>query len=199
MKKWKLVISQGLLAGSLASVISTAVLAIAGRRESGSAAAPLNAVSHWYWGDEALRQNKADLAHTAAGYLTHHAAATFWATLYAALASDRPSLRTAPGIVLGAVATSATAGLIDFKFTPQRFTPGYEHRLSTGALLAVHAALAIGLAAGALALRDQYRDDEQPEDEEPEAPAPRIVRHVRAGRARYVEADDRSRFLKNTP
>ncbi|NDP63043.1 hypothetical protein [Polaromonas sp.] len=199
MKKWKLVISQGLLAGSLASVISTAVLAIAGRRESGSAAAPLNAVSHWYWGDEALRQNKADLAHTAAGYLTHHAAATFWATLYAALASDRPALRTTPGIVLGAAATSATAGLIDFKFTPQRFTPGYEHRLSTGALLAVHAALAIGLAAGALALRDQYRDDEQPEDEEPEAPAPRIVRHVRAGRARYVEADDRSRFLKNTP
>ena len=199
MKKWKLVISQGLLAGGFASVISTAVLALAGRRESGSAAAPLNAVSHWYWGDEALRQNKADLAHTAAGYLTHHAAATFWATLYAALASDRPALRTTPGIVLGAAATSATAGLIDFKFTPQRFTPGYEHRLSTGALLAVHAALAIGLAAGALALRDQYRDDEQPEDEEPEAPAPRIVRHVRAGRARYVEADDRSRFLKNTP
>jgi len=199
VKKWKLVISQGLLAGSLASVISTAVLAIAGRRESGSAAAPLNAVSHWYWGDEALRQNKADLAHTAAGYLTHHAAATFWATLYAALASDRPALRTTPGIVLGAAATSATAGLVDFKFTPQRFTPGYEHRLSTGALLAVHVALAIGLAAGALALRDQYRDDEQPEDEEPEAPAPRIVRHVRAGRARYVEADDRSRYLKNFP
>ena len=201
MKKWKLVISQGLLAGGFASVISTAVLALAGRRESGSAAAPLNAVSHWYWGDEAFDQNKADLAHTAAGYLTHHAAATFWATLYASLANNRPALRTTPGIVLGAVATSATAALIDFKFTPQRFTPGYEHRLSTGALLGVHAALAIGLAAGALALRDQYRDDEQPDYEEPsfsEAPAPRIVRHVRAGRARYVEAEDRVSFLKST-
>ena len=202
MKKWKLVISQGLLAGGFASVISTAVLALAGRRESGSAAAPLNAVSHWYWGNEAFDQNKADLAHTAAGYLTHHVAATFWATLYAALASDRPALRSTPGIVLGAVATSATAALIDFKFTPQRFTPGYEHRLSKDALLGVHVALAIGLAAGALALRDQYRNIEQPDDEEPsfsEAPAPRIVRHVRAGRARYVEADDRSSFLKSFP
>ena len=202
MKKWKLVISQGLLAGGFASVISTAVLALAGRRESGSAAAPLNAVSHWYWGDEAFDQNKADLAHTAAGLLTHHVAATFWATLYAALASDRPALRSTSGVVLGAVATSATAALIDFKFTPHRFTPGYEHRLSTGALLGVHAALAIGLAAGALALRDQYRDIEQPDDEEPslsEAPAPRIVRHVRAGRARYVEADDRISFLKSFP
>lgn len=198
MKKWKLVISQGLLAGSLASLVSTAVLALAGRRESGSAAAPLNAVSHWYWGDEAFRQQEADLAHTAAGFLTHHVAATFWATLYATLASDRPALRTTPGVVLGAAATSATAYLVDFKLTPQRFTPGYEHRLSNGALLAVHAALAIGLAAGALALRDQYRDDEQREDEEPEEPAPRIVRHVRAGRARYVEADNRSSFLENT-
>lgn len=201
MKKWKLVISQGLLAGGFASVISTAVLALAGRRESGSAAAPLNAVSHWYWGDEAFDRNKADLAHTAAGLLTHHVAATFWATLYAALASDRPTLRTTPGVVLGAVATSATAALVDFQFTPHRFTPGYEHRLSKGALLGVHAALAIGLAAGALALRDQYRDDELQKDEEakkPPAPVPRIVRHVRAGRARYVEAEDRVSFLKST-
>ena len=199
MKKWKLVFSQGLLAGSLASLISTAVLVLAGRRESGSAAAPLNAVSHWYWGDQALYLEKADLAHTAAGYLTHHVAATFWATLYAALASDRPALRTTPGAVLGAAATSATACLVDFKLTPHRFTPGYEHRLSREALLAVHAALAIGLAAGALSLRDQYRDDERLEDDEPEEPAQRIVRHVRAGRARYGEADGRSSILINTP
>ena len=199
MKKWKLVFSQGLLAGSLASLISTAVLVLAGRRESGSAAAPLNAVSHWYWGDQALYLEKADLAHTAAGYLTHHVAATFWATLYAALASDRPALRTTPGAVLGAAATSATACLVDFKLTPHRFTPGYEHRLSREALLAVHAALAIGLAAGALSLRDQYRDDERLEDDEPEEPAPRIVRHVRAGRAQYGEADGRSSIRINTP
>lgn len=181
-KKWKLVFSQGLLAGSLASLLSTAVLAFAGRRESGSAAAPLNAVSHWYWGDEALRQDEADLAHTVAGYATHHVAATFWATLYAALASNQPAMRSTPGLLLGAAATSATAFVTDFRLTPHRFTPGYEHRLSANALLAVHAALAFGLAAGALALRNQYPNDERLEHEEPEEPAPRIVRHVRAGR-----------------
>ena len=36
----------------------------------------------------------------------------------------------------GAAATSATAWLADFNFTPHRFTPGYEHRLSTSALVA---------------------------------------------------------------
>lgn len=184
MKKWKLVLTQGLVAGSLASILSTALLALMGRRETGSALAPINAVSHWYWGDDALDLEGADLPHTAVGYLTHHSAATFWATVYAALASDKPVSRTTAGVLLGAAATSATAYLVDFKLTPHRFTPGYEHRLSTPALLAVHAALAVGLAAGALALRDQYRQEEKSKArEEEEAPSPRIVRRVRAGHA----------------
>ncbi|CAN5224740.1 hypothetical protein BH10PSE16_BH10PSE16_31040 [soil metagenome] len=182
VKNWKLLLAQGLLAGSLASIFSTAVLALTGRREAGSAAAPINAVSHWCWGDEAFERQDADLSHTAVGYLTHHGAAIFWATAYAALASQQPALRTAPGALLGAAATSAVAGLVDFKLTPHRFTPGYEHRLSNEALIAVYAAIALGLAAGALALRSRYRAEERPA--EPESPPPRIVRHVRAGHAR---------------
>lgn len=46
-------VQQSLVAGSLASLLSSAVLAWAGRREDRSAAAPLNALSRWYWGDEA--------------------------------------------------------------------------------------------------------------------------------------------------
>ncbi|MDB5886307.1 MAG: hypothetical protein JWR74_2478 [Polaromonas sp.] len=182
MKKWKLVLTQGLLAGSLASIFSTAVLAVAGRRETGSAVAPTNAVSHWYWGDQAFDQQQADLAHTVTGYLTHHAAATFWATLYAALATRQPVSRTTPGVLLGAAATSAAAYLVDFKLTPRRFTPGYEHRLSTEALLAVHVGLAAGLAAGALVLRNEYRDmQEKLKHDAQDEPPQRIVRHVRAG------------------
>lgn len=184
MKKWKLVLTQGVLAGSLASLFSTAVLAIAGRRQAGSAAAPGNAVSHGYWRDQALHRERADLAPTASGYLAHHVAAAFWATLYAALARDRPALRSTPGVILGAVATSATACLADFKLAPRRFTPGYGHRLSTGALAAVYAAFAVGLAAGAMALRDQDSDEEKPQElevDEQAEPAPRITRRVRAG------------------
>ncbi|MDB5932288.1 MAG: hypothetical protein JWR60_3995 [Polaromonas sp.] len=196
MKNLKLVLTQGALAGGLASLLSTAALAIAGRRQSGSAAAPINAVSHWYWGDEALHRQGTDLTHTGAGYLTHHGAATFWATVYAALASGRPALRTTPGVLMGAAATSAVACFVDFRLTPHRFTPGYEHRLSNTALAAVYAAFAVGLAAGAMALRDRYpagetpqtlalEHDHQKDQDDAQAQArytePRITRRVRAG------------------
>ena len=182
MTQWKKVLAHGALAGSLSSLLSCAVLAIAGRRQTGSAAAPLNAVSHWYWGDEALHQQRTDLTHTALGYLTHHGASVFWATTYAALSRNRPLLHTTPGIVLGAVATSATACLADYQITPHRLTPGFEHRLSSGALLGVYAAFAVGLAAGALALRDQYPEkDDAGEVKADEAPP--VIRRVRAGHA----------------
>ena len=79
-KKLKLVLTQGLLAGSLASLLSTVVMAFSGRRAAGSATAPIDAASHWAWGDEAFARPGADLPHTGVGYLTHHGAATFWAT-----------------------------------------------------------------------------------------------------------------------
>jgi hypothetical protein len=177
--QWKTVLAQGALAGSLASLLSSAVLAITGRRETGSAAAPINAVSHWYRGEEALHRQRADLTHTAMGYLTHHGAATFWALAYAALSRNQPALRTTPGVILGAMTTSATACFADYQLTPERFTPGFEHRLSKGALLGVYAAFALGLGAGALALRKQYRPLEQAEEDE----APPVIRRVRAGHA----------------
>jgi hypothetical protein len=152
---------QGLLAGSLASLFSTAVLGLAGRRQAGSAAAPLNAVSHWYWGDEALGRNDTDMTHTALGYLTHHGASVFWASLYALAARKRPQLRTPAGVLGGAAVTGALACFVDFKMTPERLTPGFEHRLSTGALAAVYGAFVVGLAAGAWAMRDHYPDDQE--------------------------------------
>ena len=93
-----------------------------------------------------------------------------------------------PGLLLGAAATSAVAYVADFKLTPHRFTPGHAHRLSTEGLVAVYAALAVGLAAGALLLRGDYPDEGNPDQSKKrQAPdvapaAPRIVRHVRAGR-----------------
>ena len=78
---WNTALKEGLVSGSLASLLSTAVLAAAGQRQAGSAAAPVNAVSHWLWGDESLREDHADLRHTLTGYITHHLAAVFWATL----------------------------------------------------------------------------------------------------------------------
>ena len=47
---------------------------------------------------------------------------------------------------------------VDYQVVPKRFTPGFEHRLSTGAMVGVYALLALGLGAGALAMRNRYSD-----------------------------------------
>lgn len=146
-------VREGLVAGSLASLLSTAVLAGAGRREAGSALAPVNAVSHWLWGDASLRQDQASWRYTALGYLTHHLAAVFWATLHAALVGRRRGAHTLPAVVLGGIATSATASVVDYRLVPRRLTPGFEHRLSRGSMVAAFAAIAAGIALGALLVR----------------------------------------------
>lgn len=150
---WAQVLREGAVAGTVASVLSTAALAAAGRRQAGSVAAPVNAASHWLWGDESLREDRATWKHTLVGAATQHAASVLWATLYAALYGHRPEAKQWPQAVAGGVATSATAYVIDYTITPKRFTPGYEHRLDGKGMLAVFAALAAGFALGAWMMR----------------------------------------------
>jgi hypothetical protein len=140
----------GLMAGAAASVLSTVALMVAGRREAGSAVAPTNATSHWLWGSEALAANRVTLRHTALGYLTHHLAAMFWATLYAWLYGNRPSAQSLPAALAGATAASAISCAVDYTVTPQRLRPGFEHRLSRPAMAVMYGAFALGLAAGCL-------------------------------------------------
>lgn len=146
---WAAALREGAVTGTVAGLVSTAVLALAGRLESGSAAAPVNAVSHWLWGDEAVVQDRPTWRHTLTGFLTQQAASVFWATLYARVWGLRPEAKRLPQAIAGGIATSATAFVVDYTVTPRRFTPGYEYRLDGKEMLAVYAALALGLAAGA--------------------------------------------------
>jgi hypothetical protein len=155
MSSWKTAVREGALAGSLASILSTAVLATAGLRQAGSAVAPTNAVSHWLWGDESLRAQRPSLRHTLIGYVTHHLASIFWAALYSWLYGHRETAKSLPQAVAGGIATSAVACLVDYQFVPKRLTPGYEHRISTGAMVATYGALAAGFALGALLLHER--------------------------------------------
>ncbi|MFL6711113.1 MAG: hypothetical protein ACJ8HI_23175 [Massilia sp.] len=133
------------VAGALASVLSTMVLAVAGRRQTGSAYAPTNAVSHWLWGRPALAKNAPSWRHTAVGYLIHHGSAMLWSWLYASWQRQRQDTAALP--LLGtAAAVTALASAVDFKVAPERLHPGFEHRLSTPALVAVYAAFGLGLA-----------------------------------------------------
>ena len=154
---WKQALREGAVSGSVASVLSTCVLLAVGNRQAGSTVAPLNAASHWLWGDESLRAQEPSLRHTLTGYLTQHAASVFWATLYAGAYGHRDEAKAWPQAVAGGIATSAVAYLVDYKVVPKRLTPGYEHRISGPAMLATYAALAAGFALGARALARRGR------------------------------------------
>jgi hypothetical protein len=148
----KRALREGATTGSAASILSTAALALAGRRENGTCAAPVNAISHWVWDHPALRQDGTDARHTVTGYLIHHGASIWWGTLHSlAWGGRREAKRPAPALV-GAGVAAAGACFVDFKMTPERLTPGFEHRLSPGALLGVYASFALGLALASMAL-----------------------------------------------
>ena len=152
MNTWKIALREGAVAGTVATLLSTALLAAIGRRENRSAAAPVNAVSHWLWGDESLHADGADLRHTLTGFVTHHLAAVFWASLYSLLHGHRDEAKAPVQAVAGGIATSAVAYVVDYHVVPKRLTPGWEHRMAPGSLAATYGSLAVGFTLGALLL-----------------------------------------------
>jgi hypothetical protein len=131
---------RALLSGTLAAAAVTLVASLAGRRATGSYAAPLNATSHFLWAQRAARRSDYSLKYTATGFTANYGASVFWALFYEGLAGRMPPH------VRGA-AVSALAYVIDYHVVPKRLTPGFEMRLPAPALAAIYAALAAGLSA----------------------------------------------------
>lgn len=152
MTTWKQALREGVVAGSLASVFSAAYLAWAGNRRD-EPAAPLNAVSHWFFGNRALREDEPSLMYTATGYVTHHIASIFWATLHAKAWGARPEAKQPLPAVAGAVTAAAVASFVDYQLTPKRLTPGFEHRLGKPEMVNVYACFALGMAIGSLLMK----------------------------------------------
>lgn len=150
-------LTRTLASGTVSGIATSAVAALAGKRETASYAAPINATSHILWGDEAALQDGASLKYTLTGFLLNHLAAVMWAAVYekwvapavSRWSANRPSL--APlATTMGGVAVSAGAFVTDYYLVPKRFTPGFEKRLSGRSLALIYGALALGLAAGTL-------------------------------------------------
>ena len=153
MESWNTAFRRGLVGGATSSVLSTAALALLGRQQAGSAYAPTNAVSHWIYGDEALRQDTPTLRHTVPGYLIHHGSAMFWSVLFER-ACGRLLDRKEPALTLGAAAgASAVACLVDYRLKPARMQPRLEAHLSRPSLAVVYGAFGVGLALGAMLSR----------------------------------------------
>lgn len=151
MITWKQALREGAIAGSVASLLSTAALLLAGRRENGTVAAPVNAISHWLWDEPALHEDGASVRHTVAGYLIHHAASVWWGILHARAWGARQRAKQPAAALAGGAAAAAVACFVDYRMTPQRLTPGFEHRLSTRAMVAVYACFGLGIALGSMA------------------------------------------------
>ena len=153
MKRWKDAARDALVSGTTASLLSTAALATCGAAEVGRPLAPTNAVSHWIWGDEALREDTPTLRHTIPGYLIHHGSAMFWSVLFERLCG-RLLDRKEPAVTLGVgTAAAAVACFADYQLTPERFKPGFENHLSRPSLAVVYGAFGVGLAIGAMLCR----------------------------------------------
>jgi hypothetical protein len=157
MKPWKKAIQDGLVSGAIAAAVSAIALAARGKFESNSLFGPVNAISHWIWGDEAAQHDDASARYSLLGYAIHNSAATMWATIYERWFgqyaekhldkhSDTPvEKREIAKAITAGMAVSAAACFVDYKMTPHRLQPGYEMRLSKQSLFFVYAAFGLGM------------------------------------------------------
>jgi hypothetical protein len=154
MHAWTDAGRSALVTGTIASIATTAALALLARAEGKRALQPTNATSHWLHGEGAGRVRRADLAHTLVGYLTHHASAIFWALPFQRWLAGRPP--RPPEIILrDAAAMAAIAAFVDYALVPKRLTPGWEEVLPKRSIVAVYGVLALALAAGAIIMQQR--------------------------------------------
>lgn len=144
MKKWSKAFKDGLISGSLASVVSTSMLAARGRSENGTPYAPINAVSHWLYGDRAAYQDGPSMRYTVPGYMIHHASSLIWGVVYERWFGQHAEKKDVAPALAGAVAVASLACFVDYKMTPQRLQPGFEKRLSTTSMVMVYGGVALG-------------------------------------------------------
>jgi hypothetical protein len=159
MLKTETAIKRALTGGTLAGIATVAATALAGKRETGSYAAPLNATSHIVWGEKAAMQDSASLKYTLTGFILNHAAVIFWAAIYEKLFGRRSArsrmMRESPlRPLVGSAIVSVSAYVTDYYLVPKRLTPGFEKRLSNKSLMIFFGVLALGLAAQDLIARN---------------------------------------------
>lgn len=140
-----------LFCGAGAALGSVAAIMALAKAEGKPALGPVNASSHWLWGDEAGQQSQADLGHTGIGGATNIGAGFMWGGLFGAyLQRTNPS---PTGIVRDGAVLGAVASLLDYGLLPRRLSPGWEQVLSSRSVVLAMAGMAVGAVAGGLAAR----------------------------------------------
>lgn len=149
--------SDAVVSGSAASLASAAALMACSAIHEGSAAGGLNGPSQWLWGEAEAYSREATLRHTAVGYGIHHATSIFWALLHETVFGGSRRRKPALQHCAEAVASAATAYVVDYHLTPPRLRPGFEKHVSRNGMVAAYAAFAAGLAITAIARDSRKR------------------------------------------
>lgn len=141
-------------AGSAATALTTATILCLGAERDATMWAPLNAVSHIAFGDEAAGHTELSAKYTGTGTALNTAAIFSWAAVHAGVMKLLPRQDLAAAAGAGA-AVAALAYVTDYHVVPRRLTPGFEKRLSGRSIFWIYSALAAGLAAGWAANRSR--------------------------------------------
>jgi len=140
-----------LCTGAAASVATAVTTALFGVAETGKAVAPINAVSHIAWGDEAATHDEVSMKYSGLGLALNTVAVTGWSAIYELLHDRRSRQKDLGGMLIDGAIVSALAYVTDYYLVPKRFTPGFEMRLSNCALMGIYSVLALSFAAGSWA------------------------------------------------
>ena len=151
------IVSDGLWNGALAAATTTAAAALSGEIEDGKPLGPINAVSHILWGDRAARRTGPSTKYTASGLLLNAAAVTSWAVLQELIFCWQHRRKSIGQALAEGATTAGIAYVTDYHLVPERFTPGFEKRVSNKSLAGIYAVLAVSLGVGAY-LRSRSKD-----------------------------------------
>jgi hypothetical protein len=134
-------LSRALIGSALTTAATTAAALVLSARDTGHAAAALNATSHIVWGDKVGHFDEADYQHTVVGGALNAGAVALWSTIHALF----PKPNSTFAKLRNAALVAAAAYVTDYYIVPKRLTPGFEKRLSKTSLLGMYAALAASL------------------------------------------------------
>lgn len=138
--------------GTAAALLSMSTAAARSRADTRRADTAFNAQSHIVWGGHPPGDAGPHRRNTVVGATLHLGAGYFWAGVFEMLVG-RWARRSAFRAAAGGAATALAAFVIDYKLVPQRIRPGFEFHLSRHSLKCIYAALAGGLALGAMCTR----------------------------------------------
>ncbi|WP_025601708.1 hypothetical protein [Burkholderia sp. WSM2230] len=152
------------LPGLVAGVLSTLALGACARLIGKRAAAPVSAVSHWVWPQEANQTARPRPRHLVTGLAIHHLMSIGWAAVNAyTLAAIQQSVEPCRDCrsehrqrVALASGLTLFAAFSDYVIVPKRFTPGFEYHLDVPQITVVYVAFGAGLVVPFI-VEDLYR------------------------------------------